>query len=311
MNKKFKFIKYFLVIAVFFILFKFVDFNSIYSSFKKLSFKTICLLMSISFFLVLISSYKWKIINDGTSKTKISLLKYYSLYLIGYFVNLLMPSYLGGDAVRSVYLGRDTGQVKAFSSTIIERYSGLVAMLFIALVVMPFTSIIDINTKRFVILISLAVFLLSFLLFSNNLLKIFSLLKIPKKYISKFEKVQSSMIIFGESKKLMFYTFLLSLVFHIFTMVNVVACGYAIGWNTFEFFDILVVLPMILLIGAVPITPSGLGVTEGAFMFYLTKIGATPDQALSIALILRAKTYILAIFGAIILLKLKKKNEDN
>ena len=35
-------------------------------------------------------------------------------------------------------------------------------------------------------------------------------------------------------------------------------------------------VPLVLMVGVVPITPSSLGVQEGAFVFLLARIGASP-----------------------------------
>ncbi len=73
-------------------------------------------------------------------------------------------------------------------------------------------------------------------------------------------------------------------------------------------FNFFVVLPIVLLIGAVPITPNGLGLQEGAYFFFLQQLGATPDQAVAISLALRAKAYLLAVIGAGIWFGLKKES---
>jgi hypothetical protein len=49
---------------------------------------------------------------------------------------------------------------------------------------------------------------------------------------------------------------------------------------------------------------------EGAFFFILNKIGATKEQALVIAVILRLRTYVLTEFGEIFFL-LQKKNKEH
>ena len=72
-----------------------------------------------------------------------------------------------------------------------------------------------------------------------------------------------------------------------------------------------IVLPLILTIGALPLTPSGLGIQEGAFVFFLHGIGASEEQALLIALILRAKSVILALLGGLVFIKVRKKKETS
>jgi uncharacterized membrane protein YbhN (UPF0104 family) len=91
----------------------------------------------------------------------------------------------------------------------------------------------------------------------------------------------------------------LSITFHLLTVVNTVAVATAVGWASPPWGDLFVVVPLILLVGAVPISPHGLGLQEGAFVFFLHSVGATTGQALAIALVLRAKSYVLALVGAL------------
>ena len=93
---------------------------------------------------------------------------------------------------------------------------------------------------------------------------------------------------------------LYSFVFHSFTVLNTIVAGVAVGWLGAPVTELYVVLPLILLIGFIPITPSGLGLQEGAFFFFLTQLGATPEQALGLSLVLRAKQLILAALGSLV-----------
>ena len=112
-------------------------------------------------------------------------------------------------------------------------------------------------------------------------------------------KIQDSLLVFKNDKKLIFQTFFLSLLFHTVTVINTMVAGYVIGWNDPSPLGLFIVLPLIFLISCVPISPNGLGIQEGAFSYFLVKIGATPEQALAVALILRAKGYILGIVGGV------------
>jgi uncharacterized protein (TIRG00374 family) len=118
--------------------------------------------------------------------------------------------------------------------------------------------------------------------------------------ITSIEKLQVSFLLVKSKPQLLVKAMLLSLLFHTFTVVNTVATGIAIGWSNPPFLELFVVLPIILIVAALPLTPQGIGVQEGAFYFFLQLVGASPEQALSIALVLRAKTYVLALCGGLI-----------
>ena len=56
--------------------------------------------------------------------------RYVGLYFVGMFFNLLLPTSVGGDAVRAVYLNAGPGRrVAAFLSVLLDRLSGLLVLL--------------------------------------------------------------------------------------------------------------------------------------------------------------------------------------
>ena len=63
---------------------------------------------------------------------------------------------------------------------------------------------------------------------------------------------------------------------------------------------------MVLIVSMVPLTPSGIGVQEGAFYYFLRKLGAAPGEALGVGIILRAKTLLIAVVGWMLWTRLAK-----
>jgi uncharacterized protein (TIRG00374 family) len=94
----------------------------------------------------------------------------------------------------------------------------------------------------------------------------------------------------------------LSFAFHALAVVNVLACAHAVGWTNAPVGELFIVVPIILIISALPVTPQALGVQEGAFVYYLTLLGALPAEAMGVALLIRAKAYVLAALGGLYLL---------
>ena len=81
-----------------------------------------------------ISTLKWRILLGpvGLSTPYLRLLGF---YFTGMFFNLFLPTIIGGDAVKAVLLARETGApARATMSVFMERKSGCVALLLIALV---------------------------------------------------------------------------------------------------------------------------------------------------------------------------------
>ncbi len=269
------------------------------SSLALVSLRDVVLLLAISAALILVSAVKWGLFLEALA-SKVPTLRLVRLYLIGYFVNLLMPSYLGGDVVRSLAVGRSMGQHEAFAATVLERYTGLVAMLLLALIFVWSAPAVTPMVYAAVIVLNLGVVALTALALSERSLH--ALRRIPgtKRALVTFERLQRAFHLARDNKALLFKTFALSLVYHSLTVVNTAVAACAVGWCNYGVFDLFAVLPLILLIGAIPISPQGLGLQEGAFSYFLSAIGATPEQAMGVAVVLRAKSYVLALFGGIL-----------
>ncbi|MCB0339007.1 MAG: flippase-like domain-containing protein, partial [Bdellovibrionales bacterium] len=124
--------------------------------------------------------------------------------------------------------------------------------------------------------------------------------------VEHLEKIQKSFHLVKGDKGLFAKALLLSLVYHVLTIFNTVAAGYAVGWFDPPIAKLFVVVPLILLVSALPLAPNSLGIQEGAFYFFLHSVGATPEQALGLALVLRVKSYALALLGWMVWLRAKK-----
>jgi hypothetical protein len=297
-------IKSFVALAIFAVLFSLIDFKQLIRAFSHLSLGLITLLLLISVALVYVSAIKWQVFASYLG-AQVSAIRLFCYYLVGYFVNLLLPSYVGGDVARSFYLGRVTGQHTAAVATILERFTGLLAMLGLALIFMWQVKLVTVEIKVAVMLCAVALAVATAALMSKRMLPWLGKIVTHAGVTSHVERVQQALQATRGAPKLWCKTLALSFLYHSITVVNVLVAGYAVGWRDAPVLDIFVVLPIALLIGALPISPQGLGIQEGAYVYFFTGIGATPEQALGIGLLLRAKSYILAILGGVVWLRVR------
>lgn len=287
------------------LLFFAVDLNGLMDALRHLSFALILYLILIGVALIYISALKWQLFLE-TRGDKVSALRLFNLYMLGYFVNLLIPSYVGGDAVRSWYAGKHVGQHQAFAATVLERFTGFVAMLLLALVFVWRVDLVTPQIRAVVVLMAVGLAGATIVALHPGLLRAVERLPRMAGPARHLHKVQEALR-FAQGKPLVLAEAMaLSLLFHCLTLLNTVVAAYAVGWRDVPVGDLFVVLPLILLIGALPIAPSGLGIQEGAFYYFLQGLGATPAQALGVGLVLRAKIYLLAAAGGLVWLGLRE-----
>jgi len=267
----------------------------------------LCIIFAISFALVLVSVLKWRLFLERLGMSA-SVTHLFRLYLVGYFVNLIMPSALGGDVVRSLYVGKDIDKVRAMSATLLERYTGFIAMVVMGFVAVWFAPAVSAEITTATVVIGFVAFALTVVLLTGRLVWLSQLLRVPTKFHSKLVRMQEGFTWGLSDAKLLSQAGILSLAFHLLTIVNTAAVAHAVGWHEAPWGDLFVVVPLILLVGAIPVSPQGLGIQEGAFLYFLHAVGATTGQALAVALLLRAKSYVLALFGGILWLTLSRRS---
>jgi uncharacterized protein (TIRG00374 family) len=269
------------------------------SALSEVSLGDVGILLVLSFLLIAVSVVKWSLFlrHLGISS---SFWRLFGLYLIGYFVNVFTPSFIGGDVVRSMALGPQVNRAHAVSATALERYTGIVAMLMMALCACFFSRVTTPQIFLVVVAAVVGCIVATWMILRGWLNALAKRVGLPTKVIRIVETVHEGLLIGARDRDLLLKALGLSVAFHLLTVVNTAAVGMAVGWTEIPWLGLLVVVPLILLIGAVPISPQGLGIQEGAFVFFLHAVGATTGQALAIALVLRAKSYLLALAGGLI-----------
>jgi len=315
-------IRIILTALVFSLLFLIVDFNELVETFSSLRLSYVAGLFLISLVMIWLSALKWQVFINAAGHS-VGILRLMRLYTVGYFFNTFTPSYIGGDIARSYQLGRFLGnQERAFVATFLERFTGLLAMSSLGVFFVLLGTSATAGVEIAVLLVGLGALTLAILFFSPrsaSWFESFSLKLIgrfaPEKLGSKLSgfarKVFAAMESARGDHRVFIKAMLLSLVFHFFTVVNTYVAAKAVGWDSPDFLGLFIVVPLVLLVGMVPLTPSGLGIQEGAFLFFLQRLGASEAQGLSVGLVLRAKVMVVALLGGLLWLAVRKDDSKN
>lgn len=305
------------------LLFYFVDFRELLRALSNIRLIYIVYLALLSVVLIWLSCLKWQMfVRAAGHETRVlQLMKYYTM---SYFFNMFLPSSLGGDVARSVQLGHHLKSHKSvFAATFVERYTGFLAMnligvMFVALgaratagVEYAILSVAFLTTLAGLVAFSESLSSWSFSLFTRTL-AFFGLGRTAAKLDSSFQKILAATAFARDDFPLFVKAMALSLAFHFFAVVNTYVAALAVGWHNAQFGGLCIVVPLVLLVSVAPITPSSVGVQEGAFLYLLTKIGATHAQGLGVGVVLRLKNIVTACVGGLLYLYSSgMKHEDN
>lgn len=287
----------------------------------QIKFIYVVYLIILAILLIWVSAVKWRLFIRAHGHDA-SIGHLFNLYMVGYFFNAFCPSFIVGDITRTVHLGKSLeSQQDAFVSTFLERFTGLVAMAVMGLVFVVIGTTATADVQWAIVVASVPILIGAAMCFSKTLGRpLFALIRAvfsrlsPEKYrakiISFLGKLEAALEVGSSSKSLLIKSFALSFLFHFLAVINTYVCALAVGWQEPSFGGLCIVVPLVLLVSMVPLTPSGLGLQEGAFLFFLQRVGATHGQALAVGLLLRAKILVLAVIGGLVWMGLKN-HKDN
>lgn len=300
----------------------FVDVQELVTALRHVSAVGIFYLALIGVLMIWVSCIKWQLFLSAYGH-RARILRLMRLYTIGYFINTFTPSFIGGDVVRSVHLGRDLASRRdAFVSTFLERFTGLLAMALLGALFVAVGSTATAGVEAAVLCVALATFALALVCFSQRAATLaFSVLSrssaaflpppMQERLAALLEKLERAFRAARSNPGLLLRAMALSFVYHVLTVLNTYVAARCVGWEDPGLGGLFVVVPLVLLVGMVPITPSGIGLQEGAFLFFLQRIGATEAQALGVGLVLRAKVFVIALVGWLLWITLSTETRQH
>lgn len=243
-----------------------------------------------------------------------------SLYFIGAFFNTCLPGVVGGDVVKIYYLNRDLKGNKAieeenlpdiqgrgldfFSSTsisigsvIMDRFIGLVTLVAIVLVYYPWgVAYLKGSTAEWIV----PIFLVAFILFSV----IFFRFRITLK-LSILVKLHVYMRSYVARKGVLIKAVLYSVVVQCITILSAftISLGLSLHLPLSVFF---VFIPLINIFLLLPISISGIGLREGAFVFFFGSVGVSMDKAIALSIFWFLSLVASSLIGLIQYIRIKK-----
>jgi uncharacterized protein (TIRG00374 family) len=240
-----------------------------------------------------VSSLRWRMLARPLG-FRASFARFLSIYYIGMFFNLVLPTSVGGDVVRAWYLDNKSGRrADAFISVIADRVSGVVVLLLIALIALAFqpaevpawiTWTVAGMTGGALLLMA-SVFLISRGKISELRFQI-SDCKSRGGWRARFRKLQSAIynlqFAIFPSRSVFVLSTLLSIVVQLANVLIVWLIGQALvlpipgGYY-------LILVPTVTLLTLLPISLNGMGVREGGMAVLLAPLGVETGPAMTLA----------------------------
>lgn len=247
----------------------------------------------------LISSFRLQLLLPE----KFTIKKLFSICLIGAFFGSFLPGIIGGDAVRAYYLNKKAKKMSlTLASIFMDRYLGYVSLMIIGISAAPFALSYfgDSPYKWAMPFIFVAFIIGSILFFGLQLGKRFRGVSEFYEYFSALKTRKGAIV---KAVLISFFIQFLS-----FSMVVILAAGMG---EKIPLLLLFVFLPIIVTITTIPVSISGLGVREGAFVLLLGLIGVKPEIATSLSLAYFLSLFLGSLPGLGIYFALTKKTESS
>lgn len=251
---------------------------------------------------VALSAKKWHILFKMKEKN-ITFLSTWKYYYIGTFFNAFLPTSIGGDAIKAYAISKEIKKREnAFSSVIMDRITGLVAVLCIG-----FISLLIgwEEVPKIALFLSLPVLFLPSVLipmiFKTDIIGNI----IDKPFFFRFRRLQNfvknvyeSLKEYGFFEKEILIALLISFFYHFLLIITNYILSHSLGLQIpLSYFFIFIPVAEILVF--LPITIQGFGVREGSYVILFSSL-TTKAQSFALGFSDQIVKIIVSIIGGII-----------
>ncbi len=233
----------------------------------------------------------------------------FRLGALGMLLNQVSPGAVGGDLFKAVFIAREQPgkRTEAVASVLIDRVVGLYAMLLVAgagyaLVPRetPFTGAI--RAVGDAVLICAAIGTTGILLLMTPLFtgpKMHDLLTRVPVVGGTLARLVDAAAAYRRHKAPLFLGILLGCITHVTFAVSFWCIGRGLPLEAPPLSTMFVITPMSLAAGAIPLTPSGLGVAEAAVGQLFLSAGYRASDGFLVGIAYRVMTYVMAAIGGV------------
>ncbi len=238
---------------------------------------------------VVIRAYRWQVLLEAIG-VFVPLTELTNIYFIGFLFNNLLPSGLGGDAIRMLELRRYSERVSdAVTSVVVDRFLGLSALQAIALIaLLTDWDAVPPAVAYFTVAIFLGGLVIGYLLINRVLY-----LKL-RASLSLFRRLTDIKPIGNLAESFQRYplqalgrSYLVSFLFNIAHVIMHVFIGLGLGAQA-SLAQYAIFVPITSIILLIPISFAGLGVREEAYRQLFSQVGVPQEIAVAMSLLVYA-----------------------
>jgi uncharacterized membrane protein YbhN (UPF0104 family) len=278
------------------------------------------LIAAILFFPItyLLTGVRWHLLLTAV-EIRIGIARAFVINMVGAFYNTFLPGSTGGDLIKAVYAARlaPNHRTRAVMTVLIDRVIGLMGLIILGgvmagmLALAPHPPGDPVARRCAQVAVGAAAMIGAtvvglLVLFNPGLRKLtgfdFLLARLPGKIRDRADKALHTLELYRRRPGLVLATLMITFPVHITVITSAMLCGMAFGLPLTPGYY-WVVVPVVVLAGAIPISPQGAGVMEFFAIMLTRKQGATVSQAFALTMSIRLVQILWNLVGGLFVIR--------
>ncbi len=273
-------------VALLAFIFSQIDVEGFFNSIRNADLRWLLAALGMMLIGVMVRALRWQILLNAIG-VYVSLAELTAIYFIGFLFNNLLPSGLGGDAIRMLELKRHANEGSdTVTSVIVDRFLGLAGLQAIALIGLVIDwDAVPVSVAFLTIFLFLATLTAGTLLINRPLYLWLQKYIAPVRWVTGFKAIRKLFESFqGYRLSALGLSFLVSLVFNITLIIMHIFIGLALGVEA-TFIQYLIFIPITSIVLLVPLGFGGLGTREVTYTYLFGQVGVLESKALAMSLL--------------------------
>jgi uncharacterized protein (TIRG00374 family) len=290
-----------ITLALLIFLFRKTDFATLSEVVKGADTLKMCVALFLFFFLNLLILLRWHLLLKGLA-INVKMGRLFLSYFSALFFNLVLPSTIGGDAVRTLDIAHHAKVHSSWilATVVLDRVAGFIGLISVLIVALIFGYGVlnDVSILYVALILFLAVIFLTGVMFSENFFhSVFSFLpfKKLKDYLYKIHEATSS---YKQKKEILLWAWFLSVLAHVGLSFVYYITALALGIHL-KLVYFIIFVPVITAFSALPLSVGGLGLRDSASIFVFAKVGLMAEKAFALSLLNFGFMLVIGLLGGI------------
>ena len=302
-----------IVVGVGLIIFLFwrFDINKVLQHVRDMDIRYLVYALVIYFVFIIIAAWRWQVLLNHKN-FQIPFGRTMIIYFISLFFNNLLPTTVGGDVMRVLYIMKDR-KTEALATILVDRILGFVGLFIFAFFAVLYPLIKKQQTEFLpVIIIGLIIIvLITYVFFSARAYAVFSPVIHKLKIFSlgeRLNRLHEAGTDYGGAWGLIILCIIQSIIIQSILAIVPFLVMKSLGNFNVGLLPFFIYIPIINVISMIPISIGALGVRENSYVLLFSRVGLPGEISLTISLVSFVFVYFLcSLIGVIFFIFYKKR----